>query len=285
VKPSDATRAICLLAPATAVLTAIISIPSLAAIYRSLFDDPIASEPRFVGIENYIEALTRREVWAAARVTFLFAGTSVLLETLIGLGLALIMHHAVAGRALVRATILAPWAIPTAIATVLWSWILQPLGIMNHLLGVEILWTGEEWAAKGAILMIDVWKTSPFVALLLLAGLQSIPDELYVAARIDGAGPWQSFMYITIPMIRPALLIAVLFRTLDALRIYDIPAVLTGGANDTTSISVLVVRAVTSELKAGYGSALSTLTFLLLFLTALLLIRVLMPREQLLDTA
>jgi multiple sugar transport system permease protein len=253
--------------------------------YGSLFDDPIAGPRRFIGLANYIEALTSSEFWAALRITVLFAATSVFLETMIGLGLALIMHHAVAGRAFIRATVLAPWTIPSAIAAVLWAWMLQPPGIINHLLGTEVLWTGDEWAAKCAILMIDVWKTSPFVALLVLAGLQTIPDELYEAARIDGAGPWQSFTRITLPMIRPALLIAVLFRTLDALRIYDIPAILTGGANDTTTVSVLVARAVTRELRSGYGSALSTLTFVLLFVVALLLIRLLMPQRQLLETS
>jgi ABC-type sugar transport system permease subunit len=275
---SDSTRALWLLAPAAALLTTIIAIPTAGAVYRSLFDDPIGSRARFIGLRNYVEALAGSEFWSALQITLLFATTSVLLETVIGLGLALIMHHAVAGKSFIRAAVLTPWTIPSAIAAVLWAWMLQPPGIVNHLLGIEVLWTGDEWASKCAILMIDVWKTSPFVALLLLAGLQTIPDELYAAARIDGAGPWQTLTRITLPMIRPALLIAVLFRSLDALRIYDIPAILTGGANDTTTVSVLVARAVTSELKAGYGSALSTLTFMLLFVVSLTLIRLLMPR-------
>ena len=193
------------------------------------------------------------------------------------------MHYAVAGRLFIRATVLAPWTIPSAIAAVLWSWMLQPGGIVNHLLGTQVLWTGDEWASKCAILMIDVWKTSPFVALLLLSGLQTIPEELYLAAKIDGAGPWQCFTRITLPMLRPALLIAVLFRTLDALRIYDIPAILTGGANDTTTISVLVVRAITDDLRTNYGSALSTITFVFLFSVSLALIRLLMPQRLLLE--
>ncbi len=279
----EAMWALCLLAPAAAVLAAIVALPTLGAVYASLFDDPISSAPLFIGLRNYAEALTRGEFWAALRVTGLFAASSVALETIVGLGLALIMHRAGAGRGLLRATVLAPWTIPSAIAAVLWAWMLQPSGIVNHLLGTEVLWTGEEWPSKAAILMIDVWKTSPFVALLILAGLQTIPDELYEAAHMDGAGAWQSFTYVTLPMIRPALLIAVLFRTLDALRIYDIPAILTGGANDTTTLSVLVARALTNDLRAGYGSALSTLTFLILFLSAMVVIRILMPQRALLQ--
>ena len=280
---SNSARVFYLLAPSAALLAGIIAIPTLSAIYGSLFSDPMVGGPRFIGLGNYIEALASSEFWAALQVTALFAATSVILETSIGLGLALIMHHAVAGRLFIRATVLAPWTIPSAIAAVLWSWMLQPSGIVNHLLGTQVLWTGDEWASKCAILMIDVWKTSPFVALLLLSGLQTIPEELYLAAKIDGAGPWQCFTRITLPMLRPALLIAVLFRTLDALRIYDIPAILTGGANDTTTISVLVVRAITDDLRTNYGSALSTITFVFLFSVSLALIRLLMPQRLLLE--
>jgi ABC-type sugar transport system permease subunit len=281
---SDAARVSYLLAPSAVLLVVIIAIPTVSAMYGSLFSDPLIGAPRFIGIANYIEALTSSEFWAAVQVTVLFAAASVILETAIGLGLALIMHHAITGRSLIRATVLAPWTIPSAIAAVLWSWMLQPSGIINHLLGTEVLWTGEEWASKCAILMIDVWKTSPFVALLLLSGLQTIPEELYLAAKIDGAGPWQCFTRITLPMLRPALLIAVLFRALDALRIYDIPAILTGGANDTTTISVLVVRAITNDLRTNYGSALSTITFVILFSVSLALIRLLMPQRLLLES-
>jgi multiple sugar transport system permease protein len=272
----------CLLAPAAAVLCVIVAAPTLGAIYASLFDDPIGTTPRFIGLGNYREALAGGDFWAALRISGLFTLVSVPLEVVVGLGLAMLMHRAGAGRALVRATVLTPWTIPSATVAVLWAWMLQPPGIVNHLLGIEVLWTGEEWAAKCAIVMIDVWKTSPFVALLILAGLETIPDELYEAAHMDGAGSWQSFVYVTLPMLRPALLIAVLFRTLDALRLYDLPAILTGGANDTATLSVLVARAVTSDLRAGYGSALSTLTFAILFVVALAVIRILMPRRTVL---
>jgi ABC-type sugar transport system permease subunit len=274
--------ALCLMAPAAAALGALVVVPTIGAMYTSLFDDPIGFAPRFIWFGNYREALGSSEFWAALRVSGLFTLVSVPLEVLVGLGMALIMQRAGAGGLLVRATVLVPWAIPSATAAVLWSWMLQPPGIVNHLLGIEILWTGDEWASKAAIVMIDVWKTSPFVALLILAGLQTVPDELYEAAHIDGAGRCQTFAYITLPMIRPALLIAVLFRTLDALRLYDLPVIFTGGANDTATLSVLVARAVTSDLRSGYGSALSTLTFAVLFVVALAVIRVLMPQRVLL---
>ncbi len=278
----DVVWAWCLLAPSAAVLGALVAVPTLGAMYASLFDDPIGIAPRFIGLGNYREALAGSEFWAALRISGIFTLVSVPLEVVVGLGLAVVMQRASAGRAFVRATVLAPWTIPSATAAVLWAWMLQPPGIVNHLLGIEVLWTGDEWASKSAIVMIDVWKTSPFVALLILAGLETIPDELYEAARIDGAGSWQRFVYVTLPMIRPALLIAVLFRTLDAVRLYDLPAILTGGANDTATLSVLVARAVTNDLRSGYGSALSTLTFAILFVAALAVIRILMPRRRVL---
>lgn len=272
---SEARLGFWLIAPTLATLVVVIGYPILQALYRSFFDDPIADVPRFIGFGNYTEALWSHEWWAALRVTVFFTVVSVAQEVVIGFAMALVMHHAFRGRALVRASVLVPWAIPTAVSAVLWSWMLQPTGIINHLLGTGILWTGSEWPAKFAIIIADIWKTAPFVALLLLAGLQTIPQELYEAAKVDGAGAWQRFRHITLPLVTPALLVAVLFRVLDVLRIYDLPAILTGGANDTTTLSILVVRASVSNLQPGYGSALSTLVFLFIFFVALLLVKLL----------
>lgn len=270
---SEARLGFYLIAPTLATLAVVIGYPIVQALYRSFFDDPIADVPRFIGFGNYAEALSSHEWWAALRVTVFFTVVSVAQEVVIGFAMALVMHHAFRGRALVRASVLVPWAIPTAVGAVLWSWMLQPTGIINHLLGTGILWTGSEWPAKFAIIIADTWKTAPFVALLLLAGLQTIPQELYEAAKVDGAGAWQRFRHITLPLVTPALLVAVLFRVLDVLRIYDLPAILTGGANDTTTLSILVVRASVSNLQPGYGSALSTLVFFFIFFVALLLVK------------
>lgn len=274
----DARLAFWLIAPTVVALAVVIGYPVARALWLSTFSDTITGESRFIGLDHYRDALTGPEserFWAAFRFTTLFAGVTLVLEVLIGMGMALILHRAFRGRALARASVLVPWAIPTAVTAVLWRWMLQPDGIVNHLIGSEVLWTGSEWPARWAIIVADTWKTAPFVALLLLAGLQIIPDELYDSARVDGAGAWARFTTITLPLLRPALLVAVLFRLLDALRVYDLPAILTGGANETTSLSILVVESSIQQTKFGYGSALSTLTFLYVFLVAFFFVKVL----------
>ena len=166
---------------------------------------------------------------------------------------------------------LVPWAIPTAVTAKLWFFIFAFQGIANELFNTSILWTGSEWPAKWAIIIADVWKTTPFMALLILAGLQMIPGDVYEAAKVDGATTWQRFRYITLPLVKPALMVAVLFRVLDALRMYDLPAILTGGANGTTTLSILVVN----QIRQGFNSAaaLSTLTFIIIFIVAFIFVR------------
>jgi len=267
-----------LVVPAMIVLTVIIGYPIGKAMVRSLYGDTIGGTAPFVGLSNYVSALTgfnSQEFWASVGTTYLFAGVTVTLETLIGFGMALVMTRAFRGRGLMRASVLVPWAIPTAVTAVLWKWSFDPVGIINAVTGSQIIWTGSEWPSRTAIIIADTWKTSPFIALLILAGLQIIPHEVYEAAKIDGASAWQRFRLITLPLVRPALLVAVLFRLLDALRMYDLPAILTNGANGTTTLSILVVRATLSQLKPGYGGALSTLTFVFIFLTAYAFVRAL----------
>jgi ABC-type sugar transport system permease subunit len=275
---SDGRLAFWLVVPSLAVLALVIGYPVIQGIVRSLFDDSIGGPMTFVGLDNYVQALwgyNRQEFWAAFEVTWFFTITTVVLETLIGLAMALFMNQAFRGRGLMRASVLIPWAIPTAVAAVLWRWAFDPRGIVNHLFGTSVTWTGSEWPAKLAIVFADTWKTAPFVALLILAGLQIIPGELYEAAAMDGAGPVKRFLHVTLPLVRPSLLVAVLFRMLDALRMYDLPAIFTNGANDTTTLSILVVRASLGNLEAGYGGALSTLTFLIIFAAAYLFVRLL----------
>lgn len=267
-----------LVLPTLVVLAAVIGYPVLQAVHRSFFDDPIGRAPEFIGLANYTDALvgdSSGEFWAAAGVTLFFTVSTLALEIVIGLAMALVMNRAFRGRGLVRAAILVPWAIPTAVCAVLWRWTFDANGIVNHLLGTQILWTGAEWPAKWAIVLADTWKTAPFIALLLLAGLQAIPAEVNEAARVDGAGPLRRFFAITLPLVRPALVVAVLFRMLDVLRMYDLPKIFTGGANDTTTLSMLVVQESIGNLRAGSGSALSTLTFLVIFAIAFLYIRLL----------
>jgi len=267
-----------LVMPAMLVLTIIIGYPVIAAIIRSLFGDTIATTPPFVGLANYASALwgqNSAEFWDATGTTYFFTVVTVVLETVIGFAMALVMNKAFRGRGLIRASVLIPWAIPTAVTAVLWKWVFDPAGIINAVTGSSIVWTGTEWSSRFAIIVADTWKTAPFIALLILAGLQIIPEEVYEAARIDGANAWQRFRLITLPLVKPALLVAILFRMLDALRMYDLPQILTHGANGTTTLSILVVRATLSELKPGYGGALSTLTFILIFATAYTFVRLL----------
>jgi ABC-type sugar transport system permease subunit len=274
----DGRLAFWLVLPTLLILLAVIGYPVVKAVVRSFYDDPIARDPEFVGLANYTDVLVgdgAGEFWSAMRVTGFFTVTTLALEIVIGLAMALVMNRAFRGRALVRAAILVPWAIPTAVCAVLWRWTFDANGIVNHLVGTQILWTGAEWPAKWAIVFADTWKTAPFIALLILAGLQAISAEVYEAARVDGAGPVRRFFSITLPLVKPALVVAVLFRMLDVLRIYDLPKIFTGGANDTTTLSMLVVQESIGNLKAGAGSALSTLTFLFIFLIAFLYIRTL----------
>lgn len=270
-----------LVLPTLIVLAGVIGYPVVRAVVRSLYDDPVGRTPEFIGLGNYAEAVVgsgAEDFWAALSTTMFFTGTTVVLELVIGMAMALVMNRAFRGRSIVRAVVLVPWAIPTAVCAVLWRWTFDANGIVNHLIGQQVLWTGSEWPAKWAIVFADTWKTAPFIALLVLAGLQTISQEIYEAARVDGAGPVRRFVSITLPLVRPAIVVAVLFRMLDVLRIYDLPQIFTHGANDTRTLSMLVVEESIGNLKAGMGSALSTLTFLIVFLVALVYIRVLGAR-------
>ncbi len=213
------------------------------------------------------------QFWLAIGVTLFFTVITVTLEATLGLGFAMVMGKTFRGRALLRAAVLIPWAIPTAVTARLWEFMFQYDGVVNRVFGTHILWTSDAWAARFAVIAADVWKTTPFMALLLLAGLQVIPADVYEAARVDGATAWQRFTQITLPLLRPALLVAVLFRTMDALRMYDLPAIMTLNNPSTRVVSILVV----DQVRQGPNSAaaLSTITLLLIFAVAFVLVKVL----------
>ncbi|RJO76873.1 sugar ABC transporter permease [Nocardia panacis] len=211
--------------------------------------------------------------WGSIGITLFFAVITVTLEASIGLGMAMVMGKSFRGRALLRAAVLIPWAIPTAVTARLWEFMFQYDGVVNRVLGTHILWTTDPWFSRIAVIVADVWKTTPFMALLLLAGLQVIPADVYEAARVDGATAWQRFTQITLPLLKPALLVAILFRSMDALRLFDLPAIMTLGNPNTRTLSILVV----DQVRQGPNSAaaLSTLTFLLIFAVAFVLVKVL----------
>jgi multiple sugar transport system permease protein len=279
------------------LLTLIVGYPVLKAIYQSFLTDP-GLDPatgtfnqggEWNGVSNYTHWLLQQcgtvgggtakcpegtlgsQFYAAILVTVGFTVVTVIIETCIGMGFALMMNRAFTGRALVRVAILIPWAIPTAVTSKLWTVIFDPQGVLNHILGTHFAWTSSTWPARSAVVIADVWKTTPFIALLILAGLQGISNEIYEAGKIDGAGAWQRFRLITVPLVKPALAVAVIFRTLDVLRMYDLPKILTGGANGTATISILVVNQIQTGINTA--SALSTITFIFIFAIAFLMVR------------
>jgi ABC-type sugar transport system permease subunit len=235
----------------------------------------------FIGLDNYVEALGDERFREALVHTLAFTVASVTLELTLGCVLALAMNRAFRGRGLVRAAILVPWAIPTVVAALIWRFMFDgDSGIVNAALaslGVDPpVWFVDRLAAWVPVVLGDVWKETPFVALLLLAGLLGIDASLYEAARIDGASAWRQFRHITLPLLKPALLVALIFRTRDAFRVFDLVYVMTGGGPGTATepIALYTFTSLLQNLRFGYGSALSVLVFLVAFLLALGYIRV-----------
>jgi len=271
-----------MLAPALVVIGLVAAYPIGYAIWLSLneYSVRVPGLSRWAGFGNYSEALGSSEFWEAVRTTFVFTGISVTLELAIGLGMALAMHEAFKGRGLLRAVVLVPWAVLTVVSAIIWRTIFEPtLGLAPQMLdtlglpGADVVWLGERGYALAVMVLADVWKTAPFMALLLLAGLQVIPNDLYDAAKVDGATTWQRFRRITVPLLKPAILVALIFRTLDALRIFDLPFVLTRGSNGTTTLSLLAHQEFTVNRIIGLGAALSVLTFVIVMAVSFLYIR------------
>jgi ABC-type sugar transport system permease subunit len=238
----------------------------------------------FIGLANFVEAAGDPRFTAALLRTVTFAVVTVPLELALGLALALIMHSGTRGRALIRLTALLPWAIPTVVAALIWRFIFDgQVGILTttlralNVVGESFDWLVHPLAAWVPIAVADIWKTTPFVAILLLAGLQTIDRTLYEAARMDGAGAVRQFLTITWPLVRPALVVAAAFRMLDALRLFDLAYVLTGGGPGTATepLSLYAFIASMQRLRFGYGSALSVTVFLLTFAFALIWVRAL----------
>ncbi len=270
VERREAQLAYGMVAPAVATILLVALFPLGWTIWESfhLHDlrMPWLGQP-FVGLDNYAEVLGDRRFWDAMAHTLWFAVASVSLELVLGCVLALAMNRAFRGRALVRASILIPWAIPTVVAALVWRFMFE--GLEN--------WLTHDLLAWVPIILADTWKETPFVALLLLAGLQGIDPTLYEAARIDGASPWRQFRFVTLPLLMPAILVALIFRTMNAFRVFDLIYVLTGGGPGTATepISLYTFNSLMQNLRFGYGSTLSVLVFLVTFALALGYIRLL----------
>jgi len=267
------------ISPSITAMAIVALFPILYAVVLSFYEYVGLQQGGFTALGNYVDALTDGRFWDSVIATFVFTVFSVTFEFLIGMGFALIMHQAFVGRGVARATILIPWVIPTVIAAQMWRYMFEVTpGFINWALPFvpdDFNWLGSSGWAMFTIIFADVWKTAPFVALLLLAGLQTIPEEVYEAGRVDGASAWQRFTRITLPLLRPAILVAMLFRTTDALRIYDLPAVMTRGAFGTETLSVLVQDFVIATPNPGFASTLSVLTFILVLGVGVLLVSVL----------
>jgi ABC-type sugar transport system permease subunit len=260
------------LLPALASIGAVSIYPVLLGLWLSFRDTTLASPTdTFIGLGNYRQIVSDSQFWSAWFHTIQFTTASTLLETLLGLMIALVLSERFRGRGIVRAAMLVPWAIPTVVTSKMFGWLFDGQnGIVNYLLhGLGLIphyvnWYGSPDFALATIIIADVWKTTPFMALLLLAGLQTMPEVLSEASRIDGANAWQHFWYVRLPLLTPTLLIASMFRALDAFRIFDLVYVLTGGgpADATEVLSTFTYKNLFSALQIGYGSALSTIMFI-----------------------
>src|SRR3954467_7837941 len=268
-----------MVSPSMLLIALVAAYPIIYAIWLSLheYSVRVAGLSRWagpLGLRNYTTALQDSEFWSALVTTLVFTASSVFLELLIGLAMALAMHAAFRGQGILRTVVLVPWAILTVVTGIMWRTIFEsPQGLVNSIIGGDTVWLGQGPQALIVIIVADVWKTAPFMALLILAGLQTIPGDIYEAAKVDGATAWQRFVKITLPLLTPAILVALIFRTLDALRIFDLPYVLTKGAHNTNTLSLIAYEAFGQNRLYGEGSALAILTFLVVMAVSFLYIR------------
>lgn len=265
-----------LVAPAVSAMLVVTAWPVLYAFWLSLFryDLRFPGQRAFIGLDNYLSVLGSEVWWQSLGNTLIITVGSVAVELLLGFALALLMHRALFGRRTVRTAILIPYGIITVVAALAWKFAFDPTtGFVNALLGLEQAWLTERGSALFVIIFTEVWKTTPFMALLLMAGLTLVPDDLLRAARVDGASAVQRFFRITLPVMKPAILVALLFRTLDAFRIFDTVFVQTRGAQSTESVSIVGYHTLITRLNLGLGSAVSVLIFVCVVIIALLFVK------------
>jgi multiple sugar transport system permease protein len=267
------------LAPAILIMAGVIVYPLLYVIWLSIHRRLLIFDvSRFVGLDNFSFLLRDDRFWNAFYNTVYFTAVSVSLELILGLSISILLNRAFTGKGFVRSIILIPWAIPTVVSAKMWEWMYNSdFGILNHLLGVNINWLGSAFWAMNSTIFMEVWKTTPFVALLLMAGLQTIDGDLYKSARVDGASGWYIFRRITIPLLTPVILIVLIFRTLDAFRVFDAIYVLTGGgpANTTETLSIYAYKVLFQTLQFGYGSTISIAIFMSVGIITIVYVRLL----------
>jgi multiple sugar transport system permease protein len=274
-----------LCAPAVLAMLAVTAYPIGYAIVLSVqqIDLRFPDEGGFVGLDNYTSVLSSQLWWTDVFNTVFLTVVTVSIELVLGMAIALVMRRAIFGRGVVRTAVLIPYGIITVVAAFAWQFAFAPdSGFVNNLplISDEMDWFGGRFSSFAVIIMAEVWKTTPFMALLLLAGLVTIDGQLYEAAKVDGASAWQRFVRITLPLMKPAILVALLFRTLDAFRVFDTIYIMTAGAQDTESVSILGFNQLISRLNLGLGSAVSVLIFLCVLAIAFLYVRVLGTRVE-----
>ena len=262
-----------LCAPAVTVMLVVTAYPIAYAVWLSLqrYDLRFPDDREFIGLANYASVLSASQWWDSVLSTVIITVFSVIIELVLGITLAWVMHRAIFGRGLVRASTLIPYGIITVVAALAWKFAFDPTtGFVNGLLGTDTAWFGARWSSFFVIILTEIWKTTPFMALLLLAGLTLVPNDLLQAARVDGASAFQRFTRVTLPLMKPAILVALLFRTLDAFRVFDSVYVQTRGAEGTETVSITGYKTLITRLNLGLGSAVSVLVFIaVLFIAAL----------------
>lgn len=275
------------LTPVLAVIAVVAIWPLARTLYFSLTDATLVdmSDYNFVGLSNYLTydhgrwygVLSDPQWLASLRNTMIFVVISVTLETILGVLIALLLTAKIPGRGLMRAALLVPWAIPTVVSAKMWGWMLNDqFGVINNalmtvgMIGKPVAWLADPTLSMASVILVDVWKTTPFVALLVLAALQMVPKDCYEAAEVDGARPIKVFFYVTLPLIRDALAVAIIFRLLDAMRMFDLVYVMTGATDATMTLSVFAQQELIGFQDVGYGSAASTMVFFIIALLTLL---------------
>ncbi|MBI3038100.1 sugar ABC transporter permease [bacterium] len=278
------------LAPSLIALVVLGFYPLIRTFFLSFTDSTRGSVEagNFIGLKNYLELFSKNEYWSSVFNTLLFTIGSVGLEFFLGLGFALLANSKFRARGYARAAMLIPWALPTVVAARMWGWMFNDVfGVINDLLVLKlgilskpVAWTAQPVWAMISVILVDVWKTTPFVALILLAGLQQIPEELYEASQVDGANSFQKFFLITLPLLKPAIVVALIFRTLDAIRVFDVIWILTAGRFGTESIGTYNYRNLIDFSRLGFGSAISVTIFFIIAIFVVMYVKAIRIQDE-----
>jgi trehalose/maltose transport system permease protein len=279
-----------LMAPALAVVGFVALYPLALTVYQSFTDEQFLRglQPiEWIGLENYRNLVEDTIFRDSVITTIKFTVITVFFEFVLGMIIALVVNSGFRGRGVMRAVMLVPWAIPTVISAQMWKWmyddvfgVINDAGVRLHLIENNVAWISQPETALAAVAAVDIWKTTPFVALLLLAGLQVIPHELYEASEVDGASKWQQFWRITMPLLRPAILVTLIFRTLDALRVFDVFFVFFGNRLDTQTMAIYDQNTIVSTGDVGYGAAVSVAIFLIIAIFVVIYVTFVKVEEQ-----